>query len=279
MRLTLLLDAVVSLGPRRIALPGRLAPGRCRGDDETPDLSPARPPRAVGDPSTRPQGVSPSGSPAPAGSASSVGTCLATVACAHPDRGEPPSRTFITMRLARWLSLAAVLQVFALNASDALAHGPCGCLFPTLTKSGARVSITQTPAYRVLFNPKPDQLGIAPKDLATAYRPRSPTVTLLSRPRKKPIRRTSFRIPSVPPGVYMVLIFDGSEGGAHNTWDYLHVLGPAPAADQRPPATAPSSSAPASSDGTAWLAWLAGGIALGIGGALLYNRRALKRRR
>jgi hypothetical protein len=47
-----------------------------------------------------------------------------------------------------------------------------------------------------------------------------------------------------PPGLYMVLIFDGGEGGAHNTWDYLHVIDPAgpednaglqPTAPFRPP--------------------------------------------
>lgn len=181
------------------------------------------------------------------------------------------------MRSARSLPLAAIVAAFALQASDALAHGPCGCLFPTLGKTGTRIAITHTPAYRVLFNPKPGQLTIS-KDLASAYRPQSPTVTLLSRPRNKPIPRTSFRVPKVPPGVYLILIFDGSEGGAHNTWDYLHVPGPAPAATQRPPARRPSSSPRASSDGTAWLAWLAAGIALGVGGALVYNRGASKRR-
>ena len=29
--------------------------------------------------------------------------------------------------------------------------------------------------------------------------------------------------------MYLVLIFDGSEGGTHSTWDYFHVLGAAPA--------------------------------------------------
>lgn len=184
-----------------------------------------------------------------------------------------------TTCLACRLLLATLVLAIALPVNRALAHGPCGCLFPSLGKPGTRMTITHTPAYHVLFNPRPAQLGIAPKELASAYRPGAPTVTLLSRPRTKPIPRTTFRIPSVPPGVYMVLIFDGSEGGAHNTWDYLHVLGLAPAADQRRPVSSPPPRASTSNNGTAWLAWLIGGVALGVGGGILAGRSAATRRR
>ena len=44
----------------------------------------------------------------------------------------------------------------------------------------------------------------------------------------------------------MVLVWDGDEGGAHNTWDYLHVVDldapdppPRPAAETAPPPAAP----------------------------------------
>ena len=30
----------------------------------------------------------------------------------------------------------------------------------------------------------------------------------------------------MPPGIYLLLVFDGSEGGAQATWDYLHVPDP-----------------------------------------------------
>jgi hypothetical protein len=76
----------------------------------------------------------------------------------------------------------------------------------------------------VVFNPRPTDLGIAPAYLTSAYRPEAPTVTVLSRSRKNPTRRGSFGVPKTPDGLYLVLIFDGEEGGAHNTWDYLHVL-------------------------------------------------------
>jgi hypothetical protein len=63
---------------------------------------------------------------------------------------------------------------------------------------------------------------------ASAYQPAASTTTVMSRPVDDPVRRASFRVPEVPPGVYLVLIFDGSEGGSHTTWDYFHVLGVAP---------------------------------------------------
>jgi hypothetical protein len=60
--------------------------------------------------------------------------------------------------------------------------------------------------------------------LASAYRADVATTTVLSRSRREPTRRGRFRVPTdTSPGVYMVLIFDGDEAGAHNTWDYLHV--------------------------------------------------------
>lgn len=177
-------------------------------------------------------------------------------------------------RLARGLILATAIAASTLPVNAASAHGPCGCLFPTLGAPGTRVSIVHTPAYRVLFNPKPGQLGIAPQNLASAYRPDAPTRTLLARPRAKPTRTAVFRIPRVAPGIYMVLTFDGTEGGAHNTWDYLHVLGPAPRADKRSTAATPSQKS-----STDWFAWLAAGIALGATTALLCARSVSRRRR
>lgn len=102
-----------------------------------------------------------------------------------------------------------------------------------VVQAGSQVRITETPAqpegvgwpaYRALFNPRPSDFGIAPDYLASAYRADVPTTTVLSRPRRKPTRKGRFRVPAdTPPGLYMVLIWDGEEGGAHNTWDYLHV--------------------------------------------------------
>jgi hypothetical protein len=119
-------------------------------------------------------------------------------------------------------------------APIAVGHGPCRCLDRVLVKAGEQVRLTDAvghqaagvgyPAYRVVFNPRPTDFGIAPGYLASAYRADAPTTTVLSRPRRDPTRRGRFVIPSgTPAGLYMVLIWDGDEGGAHNTWEYLHV--------------------------------------------------------
>lgn len=87
-----------------------------------------------------------------------------------------------------------------------------------------RTRRTGYPAYRVVLNPRPSDLGIAPAYLSSAYRADAPTTTVLSRSVDEPTRTARFRVPeATPPGLYMVLIWDGGEGGAHNTWDYLHV--------------------------------------------------------
>jgi len=159
------------------------------------------------------------------------------------------------LRRLGWAIVASALPVAAIAAlspSPAAGHGPCGCLDPVLVQAGAKVRITGGPgvgqaggrgypAYRVVFNPRPADLGIAPGYLTSAYRPEAPTATVLSRSRKDPTRRGSFRVPKTPDGLYMVLIFDGEEGGAHNTWDYLHVVGlDRQAESQQRPGTTPT---------------------------------------
>lgn len=126
--------------------------------------------------------------------------------------------------------LWAITTVLAV-APPALAHGPCDCLKPSRASPGERVrvagpakrGIVGYPAYRIVFNPRPQTLGTAPRRLAGEHRPDSPTLTLLDRPRTQPTRKASFRVPQVPSGRYLVLIWDGDEGGAHNTWERLTV--------------------------------------------------------
>ena len=127
----------------------------------------------------------------------------------------------------RSAALAATGALVLLPAGAARAHGPCNCSSPALGAPGTTVT-ARTPAYKVIFNPRPADLGIAPRHLASAFVPEVTSPTLLSRPVREPLRGARFRIPaSAPPGVYLVLIFDGEEGGAHNTWDLFHVIGPA----------------------------------------------------
>lgn len=131
---------------------------------------------------------------------------------------------------------APVLALAVAMPAPALGHGPCGCLDPRIVEAGGRVRMTDDgggrqaggvgyPAYRVVLNPAPADLGIAPAYLASAHRRDAPTTTVLSRSPRRPTRHGRFAVPpATPSGVFLVLIFDGGEGGAHNTWDYLHVV-------------------------------------------------------
>ncbi|CAA9485564.1 MAG: hypothetical protein AVDCRST_MAG69-1038 [uncultured Solirubrobacteraceae bacterium] len=155
--------------------------------------------------------------------------------------------------------IGSVSALAVLTAAPAGAHGPCGCLDPRIVEAGSLVRLTDQqgrqaggagyPAYRVVFNPARADLGIAPSYLASAHRPDAPTTTVLSRSPRRPTRRGRFEVPrATPPGLYMVLIFDGEEGGAHNTWDYLHVVG----RDRGEPSAEPTveASSPTPSEGS-----------------------------
>ena len=125
--------------------------------------------------------------------------------------------------------LATVLALIA--APAAAGHGPCSCLEPAQARPGDRVQLIGPgangpvgyPAYRVVFNPRPSDLGIAPPHLARFYRGDQPTATLLDRPRMRVTRRASFGTPRVAPGRYLVLIYDGYEARQHSTWEHLTV--------------------------------------------------------
>jgi hypothetical protein len=181
------------------------------------------------------------------------------------------------------LWLAAVFAFVGLSwPTAAMAHGPCNCSFPQVGQPGAKVTV-RTQAYRIIFNPTPRNYGPAMRDTgyASAYQPEAPTRTLLSRAVQSPARRASYRVPAVPPGVYLVLIFDGSEGGSHSTWDYFHVLGAAPSAAEPPAAVerpgAGSSSEGTSDDGDLALPSLAAsvlaGVVIGAGAVAALGRR------
>jgi hypothetical protein len=180
-----------------------------------------------------------------------------------------------------WLS--AVFAFFGFGwPVAAMAHGPCNCSFPQLGEPGAKVTV-RTQAYRIVFNPKPRNYGPAMRDsgYASAYQPAAPTRTLLSRAVRNPARKASYRVPAVPPGVYLVLIFDGSERGTHSTWDYVHVLGAPPSAAERPAATersaAGSSTDRGGGDGDLPIAALAAsvlaGLAIGAAAVATMGRR------
>jgi hypothetical protein len=55
------------------------------------------------------------------------------------------------------------------------------------------------------------------------YRPERKTLKLFSRSSRQ--RGAVFAVPlRVPPGKYLVVIFDGTEGGSHYTWDVFTVV-------------------------------------------------------
>ena len=125
----------------------------------------------------------------------------------------------VALRVVSALALVALWL-----PGSAVGHGPCECLHPVDVEAGGHVRVGY-PAYRVIFNPRPVDLGIAPRYLASAYRADVPSTRVLSRSRHRPTRRGRFRVPTAtPPGLFMVLVFDGEEGGDHNTWEYLHVI-------------------------------------------------------
>ena len=128
------------------------------------------------------------------------------------------------MRASSFVAVAA--SAFAVSAGPASAHGPCACLMPASGATGTTVSAA-TGAYKVVFNPDRTDLGIGPPSLWAAHRPGVvPTVVFRSEykysdlPLRGPVE---FRVPVAPPGRYLVSIYDGSEGGAHYTWEYFRV--------------------------------------------------------
>ena len=159
---------------------------------------------------------------------------------------------------------------------SAVAHGPCGCVDPRVSEAGGQIRIAslathRSPegrgysAYRVLFNPRPGDLGIAPGYLASAHRADVATTVVLDRPRRQATRNGRCRVPErTPPGLYMVLIFDGGEGGAHNTWDYVHVIDPddedqaglVRAGSERPRRAAGAAGVPGGGAGSGMPGWL-----------------------
>lgn len=139
--------------------------------------------------------------------------------------------------------IALVVVALASAPEWAHPHGPCGCLAPASGPVGTAVSTWA--AYKVVFNPDRTDLGIGPKSLWQDHRPGvTPTVVFRKAymysdlPLRRPVR---FRVPAVTPARYLVSIYDGSEGGAHYTWDYFEVTERS-SADTAGPVSEPSRS-------------------------------------
>lgn len=182
------------------------------------------------------------------------------------------------------LLVALVLSAHALGDEPALGHGPCGCLTPASGPPGTTVS-GGAGAYKVVFNPDRTDLLIGPKSLWRQHRPgHTPSVVYRKTYSYSDLPLTGpvdFRVPSVRPGRYLVSIYDGSEGGAHYTWEYFRVTerqaeDAAPeASDQAPPVISGDTGVPVLTAVIAGVAGLLLGLLVGGSAARRWPRISL----
>jgi len=136
------------------------------------------------------------------------------------------------------VTTAAVL-VFVTIAS---AHGPCpDCIRPDdSAQPGERLEVDY-PTIRAVWNPprpvlergpKPDCYGCQLR-LWRFHNVEVPSSVVFTSGKRQ--ERFSFTVPRVPPGRYLVSLFDGGEGGVHYTWDFVEVTASAPTAIEQDP--------------------------------------------
>lgn len=144
----------------------------------------------------------------------------------------------------RLCAFAVVLVLGGIVAEPASAHGPCGCLKPREGAPGTKVR-ADYPLYKVIFNPDRTDLAIGPETLWKRHHG-GPPITIFRQTWRysvRPLNRgATFVIPRVAPGRYLIVLYDGGEGGSHYSWQTFEVL-PAgrnaakPAAELRAPST------------------------------------------
>jgi hypothetical protein len=114
---------------------------------------------------------------------------------------------------------ASCASALLIAAVPAAAHGPCGCTTPTAAAPGEQL-VSNYPTIKVVWNPVATDLPIGPDYLARDHVPGQPRVVLQERPQAG---SATFRVPVTAPGRYLVLLYDGTEGGMHHSWDYITV--------------------------------------------------------
>lgn len=164
------------------------------------------------------------------------------------------------------MARGVVIAVAALagGTGTAQAHGPCECL-PREVRPG-QVMVVGSVA-RAVWNPTRRDILYREPALIAAHVNGAPRKVLLDRDRRQARRPARLVVPDAPAGRYLVLLFDGTEGGAHYTWDTVTVRG-------RPPTTARTS---ADEGGGVPPAAIALGVLLA--GALAWRLLGLRRRR
>lgn len=126
----------------------------------------------------------------------------------------------------RLLVSSALLLLLLAPMHAALAHGPCHCLTPSAGPPGTQVEIPASyGAVEVLWNPDPTDLSnpaLSGSKWERFFHPNSSTQSLSRQSDPGPI---DFRVPPVPDGKYLVVIFDLSEGDPrhHYTWGVFSV--------------------------------------------------------
>jgi hypothetical protein len=126
------------------------------------------------------------------------------------------------------LLLCLLTTVLAVPLPVAGAHGPCGkeCLSETSGPPSTDVETRHLKGVLAVWNPRPNTLGLgvpgtsAACDVGCARRKSIfhldvPSLILDEATRPAVMR---FKVPDVPPGRYLVVVYDGSENGFHYTW-------------------------------------------------------------
>jgi hypothetical protein len=114
---------------------------------------------------------------------------------------------------------AACASALLMTAVPAAAHGPCGCIRPAAARPGEQL-VSTVPTIKLIWNPVPSDLLIGPDYLGRDHVDGQPRVVLQEQPQPAV---ASFQVPATAPGRYLVLMYDGTEGGVHYSWDYITV--------------------------------------------------------
>jgi hypothetical protein len=166
--------------------------------------------------------------------------------------------------------IAIILGLIGLlsGASPAFGHGPCGCTGPAFegenapeveAAPGDRLVIMES-AIEVVWNPDPDDLRIGAFPAIADDQVETVRTEILAR--SETPKRHVVRVPDSPDGRYLMVVYDGSEGGQHYTWDHVRLSGPQRAASSAP---APRVPEPPAGDARPW-AWM---LAAALGGMIV----------
>jgi hypothetical protein len=132
-------------------------------------------------------------------------------------------RLHLRSRVRVFVLATACASTLLMTAVPAVAHGPCGCIRPVTATPGERL-VSTYPTIKIVWNPIPEDLLIGPDYLGRDHVDGQPRVVLQKQPQPA---SASFQVPATAPGRYLVLLYDGTEGGTHYSWDYITVR-PAP---------------------------------------------------